>query len=39
MQLFLNLLGAIKDIGRGGELTVDYRESGYLEQPEEDWVK
>ena len=34
----LNLLGAIKDISRGEELVVDYRESGYLEQPEEDWV-
>ena len=35
----INLIAAIKDIKRAGELTVDYRESGYLEQPEEDWVK
>jgi hypothetical protein len=35
----INLLAAIKDIGRGEELTVDYREAGYLEQPKEDWIK
>ena len=35
----LNLIGAVKDIKRGEELTVDYRESGYLEQPEKDWIK
>ena len=34
-----NLLAAIKGIGRSEELTVDYSESGYLEQPEEDWIK
>ena len=27
------------DIMRGEEITVDYREQPYLEQPQEDWVK
>ena len=35
----LNLIIAKVDIMGGEEITVDYREQPYLEQPEEDWVK
>ena len=35
----LNLIIAKVDIMRGKEITVDYREQPYLEQPKEDWVK
>ena len=35
----INLIIAIIDIIRGEEITVDYREQSYLEQPTEDWVK
>ena len=35
----LNLIIANVDIMRGEEITVDYREQPYLEQPKEDWVK
>ena len=35
----INLIIAKVDIMRGEEITVDYREQPYLEQPEEDWVK
>ena len=34
-----NLIIARVDIMRGEELTVDYREQPFLEQPKEDWVK
>ena len=34
----INLIIANVDIMRGEELTVDYREQPYLEQPKEDWV-
>ena len=34
----LNLIIANVDIMRGEEITVDYREQPYLEQPKEDWV-
>ena len=33
----INLIIAKVNIMRGEELTVDYREQPYLEQPEEDW--
>ena len=35
----INLIIANVDIIRGEELTVDYREQPYLEQPNKDWVK
>ena len=35
----INLIIAKVDIMRGEELTVDYREQPYLEQPKEDWIK
>ena len=35
----INLIIAKVDIMRGEEITVDYREQPYLEQPKEDWVK
>ena len=35
----INLIIAKVDIMRGEELTVDYREQSYLEQPKEDWIK
>ena len=35
----INLIIANVDIMRDEEITVDYREQSYLEQPEEDWVK
>ena len=35
----INLIRAKVDIMRGEELTVDYREQPYLEQPKEYWVK
>ena len=35
----LNLIIAKVDIMGGEEITVDYREQPYLEQPKEDWVK
>ena len=35
----INLIIAKVDIMRGEEITVDYREQPFLEQPEEDWVK
>ena len=35
----INLIIAKVDIMRGEEITVDYREQSYLEQPKEDWVK
>ena len=35
----LNLIIANVDIMRGEEITVDYREQPYLEQPKEDWIK
>ena len=35
----INLIIAKVDIMRGEELTVDYREQPYLEQPEKDWIK
>jgi len=34
----INLIIAKVDIMRGEEITVDYREQPYLEQPKEDWV-
>ncbi len=34
----INLIIAKVDIMKGEELTVDYKEQSYLEQPEEDWV-
>ena len=35
----INLIIAKVDIMRGEEITVDYREQLYLEQPKEDWIK
>ena len=35
----INLIIANVDIMRGEEITVDYREQSYLEQPKGDWVK
>ena len=35
----INLIIAKVNVMRGEEITVDYREQPYLEQPEEDWVK
>jgi len=35
----INLIITKVDIMRGEELTVDYREQKFLEQPEEGWVK
>ena len=35
----INLIIAKVDIMRGEELTADYREQPFLEQPKEDWVK
>jgi len=35
----INLIIAKVGIMRGEEITVDYREQPFLEQPEEDWVK
>ena len=35
----VNLVIANRDIDKNKELTVDYREQPYLEQPKEDWVK
>ncbi len=35
----INLIIAKVDIMRGEELTADYREQPYLEQPKEDWIK
>ena len=35
----INLIIANVDIMRGEELTVDYREQPYLEQPNKDWIK
>ena len=35
----INLIIAKVDIKRGEELTADYREQPYLEQPKEDWIK
>ena len=35
----INLIIAKKDIPPGEELTVDYREQPYLEQPRESWKK
>ena len=34
----INLIIAKVDIMRGEEITVDYREQPYLEQPSEDWI-
>ena len=34
----INLIIAKVDIMRGEELTADYREQPYLEQPTEDWI-
>ena len=33
------VMTAKRDIKHGEELTADYREQPYLEQPKEDWVK
>ena len=35
----INLIIAKVDIMRGEEITVDYREQSYLEQPKKDWIK
>jgi hypothetical protein len=35
----LLIMKAKNNIRRGEELTVDYRQQPFLEQPEEDWVK
>ena len=35
----ITIMIAKRKILHGEELTVDYREQQYLEQPEEDWVK
>ena len=35
----INLIIAFVDINAGEELTVDYREQSYLEQPKGDWIK
>ena len=35
----INLIIAKVDIMRGEELTADYREQPFLEQPKEDWIK